>query len=62
VVMGDFVERCWQRYLCHADSPMIRLIVSPHPSATARRCLLDFEREIATAITNAQHAASELES
>jgi uracil-DNA glycosylase len=60
VVMGGFAERCWLHYLRRADSPVVRLIVSAHPSASARRSRPDFEREIAVAMTKARSAASEL--
>lgn len=58
VVMGGFAERCWLRYLRHADSPVVPLIVSPHPSASARRGRPEFEQEIAIAMVKARFAAT----
>lgn len=59
VIMGGFAERCWLRYLRQADSPVVGLIVSPHPSASARRSRPDFEQEIAIAMTKARLVATQ---
>jgi hypothetical protein len=56
--MGGFAEHWWLRYLRRADSPVLAVIVAPHPSASARRGRPDFEREISTAMSKARQAAS----
>jgi hypothetical protein len=37
VVMGGFAEHWWLQYLRQPESPVLPLITSPHPSASARR-------------------------
>jgi uracil-DNA glycosylase len=58
VVMGGFAEHWWLRYLRRADSPVLPLIVAPHPSASSRRGRPDFEQEISIAMAKAREAAS----
>lgn len=58
VLMGGFAEHWWLRYLRRADSPVLALIVAPHPSASARRSRPDFEQEISIVMTKARRAAS----
>ncbi len=56
--MGGFAEHWWLRYLRRADSPVLGLIVAPHPSASARRSRPNFEQEISIAMTKARQVAS----
>jgi uracil-DNA glycosylase len=57
VVMGGFAERWWLRYLRRPDSPVLPLVLAPHPSASARRSRPGFEGDIATAMDKAARTA-----
>lgn len=57
VTMGNFAGVCWLRYLRRPDSPVLPLIVSPHPADRARVSRPQFEEEIATAMRKALHTA-----
>jgi uracil-DNA glycosylase len=57
VVMGEFAEHWWLRYLRQPESPVLPLICAPHPSASARRSRPGFETDIAVAMAKARHAA-----
>ncbi len=58
VLMGGFAEHWWLRYLRRAESPVLAVIVAPHPSASARRSRPDFEQDIFIAMSKARQAAN----
>jgi len=56
VTMGNFARDCWVRYLRHDDAPLLRLAVTAHPSASARRSRPSFEQDIAGALVRVTRA------
>ena len=57
VMVGGLAEHWWLWYLRRRDSPVLPLIVAPHPSVSARRGRPAFEDDIVIAMTKARQAA-----
>lgn len=59
VVMGGFAESCWLRYLRRADSRVLPLLTTAHPSVSSRRGRPTFEQDIAVAMAKARAVAGD---